>query len=257
MSKWNESNGDFEKYWNSLSFEEKYWLKDHMELDFSKEFLSEKLYKHWTEVINLIPEVKPRKAKWALQDYCISNKIKPCEIYAGFSDWNLRMKPRGAEILLHLFEQGLIDQKTKNASQDVSELKEYSKVSEKEIDKEEQEINFEKQKRIERFQYVLKNPDEIKESEMTYSFLNEYSWAKFGKGSHECQMREYTFCKDFTIVSIKSNSGKTKDSRTMVWINIYNWDGSLYKVVKNSAAIAGLPSPNRRNDPNRNWGLPG
>ena len=155
MSKWNESNGDFEKYWNSLSFEEKYWLKDHMELDFSKEFLSEKLYKHWTEVINLIPEVKPRKAKWALQDYCISNKIKPCEIYAGFSDWNLRMKPRGAEILLHLFEQGLIDQKTKNASQDVSELKEYSKVSEKEIDKEEQEINFEKQKRIERFQYVL------------------------------------------------------------------------------------------------------
>ena len=86
MSKWNESNGDFEKYWNSLSFEEKYWLKDHMELDFSKEFLSEKLYKHWTEVINLIPEVKPRKAKWALQYYCISNKIKPCEISSIVTD---------------------------------------------------------------------------------------------------------------------------------------------------------------------------
>ena len=145
MSKWSEfaTNRDFDKYWNSLSFEERYWSNRSITPDDSRTYLEE-LYKHWTEVINFIPEVKPRKAKWALQDYCISNEIKPCEIYAGFTDWNLRMKPKGAEILLYLFEQGLIEQKTKNAS----------------------------------------------------------------------------------------------------------------KVVKNTAAFVGLPPPNRRNDPNRNWGLP-
>ena len=244
---------DIDKYWKSLSFEDKYWTTIHP--DFSKRFLSEKLYKHWTEVIDFIPEVKPRKAKWALQDYCVSNKIKPCKVYAGFSDWNLRMKPKGAKILLDLFEQGLIEQKTKNASQDVSKLKEYSEVSEKEIDKEEQEILAKNKRDRERFEYVLKNPDEIKKSEMTYSFLNNYSWAKFGKGSHKWQMREYTFHKDFQL-GMLSNSGKTRVSDTMVWIHIYNWDGSLYKILENAAAFVGPPSPNRRNDPDRNWGLP-
>jgi hypothetical protein len=68
-------------------------------------------------------------------------------------------------------------------------------------------------------------------------------------------MREYTFHKDF-ILGMLSNSGKTRVSDTMVWIHIYNWDGSLYKVVKNIAASIGPPRPNRRNDPDRNWGLP-
>ena len=71
---------------------------------------------------------------------------------------------------------------------------------------------------------------------MTYSFLNSYSWAKFGKGSHKWQMREYTFIKDFAL-GMLSNSGKTRVSNTMVWIRIYNWDGSLYKVVKNKVGL--------------------
>jgi len=243
---------EFDKWWDSLSFADKYWAV--IDLDDSRGGLANKLYKHWTSVINFIPEVKPRKAKWSLQDYCISNKIKPCEVYAG-CDWNLRMKPRGAKILLDLFEQGLIEQKTKNASQDVSKLKEYSEISEEEINKKEQEIITEDRVQKERFQYILEHPDEIKESEMTYDFLNNYSWEKFGKGSHKWQMREYTFHKDF-ILGMLSNSGKTRVSDTMVWIHIYNWDGSLYKVVKNIAASIGPPRPNRRNDPDRNWGLP-
>jgi hypothetical protein len=244
---------EFDRWWNSLSFADKYW--EVINPDSSKGLLSEKLYKHWREVINFIPEVKPRKAKWSLQDYCVSNKIKPREVYAGFDTWNLRMKPKGAKILLDLFERGLIEQKTKNVFQDVSELKEYSKVSEGEIDKQEQEILTKNKRGKERFEYILEHPDEIQESEMTYNFLNNYSWEKFGKGSHRWQMREYSFYKDF-ILGRLSNSRKTRVSDTMVWIHIYNWDGSLYKVLKNSAAIAGPPPLNRRNDPNRNWGLP-
>jgi len=240
---------DFDQWW---SFGDKYWSV--INPDDSRKVLAEKLYKHWTSVINFIPEVKPRKAKWAVQDYCIFNKIKPCEVYAG-CEWNLRMKPKGAKILLHLFEQRLIEQKIKNASQDVFKLKEYSNISEEEIDKKEKEILTKNRIDKERFEYILEHPDEIKESEMTYDFLNNYSWKKFGKGSHKWQMREYTFKKDF-ILGMLSNSGKTRVSGTMAWIHVYTWDGNLYKALKNTAAFIGPPRPNRRNDSDRNWGLP-
>lgn len=156
----------------------------------------------------------------------------------------IRISPKGARILLKLYYNGdLILKKGEKISKETG-LQEY-------IDKEKYFAQKAEQlRRDDEYKaYLLENPEKIKESDFSYGLLDKLFWKKFGaiRGAESLVLDgiEVTKC----VSVYKSNSGKSQDSEV-----VFSWVDSNGKkhVIKKPSSF----KENRRNDPDRDWGLP-
>lgn len=161
-----------------------------------------------------------------------------------FYGTTIRISPKGAKVLMKLYRNGdLVMHKGKGIVES-TELQVY-------IDK---ESAFKKEadrirREDERKKYFIENPDKIKEADFSYSLLDSVFYSKFG-AFHGCKTMILDNIEvEKSVCVYQSNSGKTHDSEvTFSWMDS---KGGLQRLCKPS-----LYSENRRNDANRNWGLP-
>ena len=112
-----------------------------------------------------------------------------------------------------------------------------------------------------RVQFVANNPDEMTKDEiMSSEFLDLVFWKKFGKGEHTLQSRHFTIVKYLYDAKWYSNSRKTRYGRYIPYFEVTNnKTGETVKLGKEVVEIKRefrrKHPPNRRNDPERNWGL--
>ena len=93
----------------------------------------------------------------------------------------------------------------------------------------------------------LKNPASYPEAEFTWPLLDNLFWANHGKGAGELVIGGVLVSKTLTLHT--SNTGKTRDfAVSFSWTSA---DGSPCYLTKESSF-----ANNRRNDADRNWGLP-
>jgi len=158
--------------------------------------------------------------------------------------------PIGAQVLVRLFIGGFIEQKKKSSSKDISSLIEYSNSlghllhlsnKRREEEKAQQKKTTDREERI---SYLIDHPEEALESELNRSFLNRYSYL-LGPGDKSFKFAGADVSK--VVCSYKSNSGKSK--KPYVFITWKLPDGSVHGDVDREVVL------NRRNDPERNFGL--
>ncbi len=223
------------------------------------------------EVIKLIPEVRPRKALEAFNDL-FSHHVGFLEyvdgppIQTNEDDWDGAfhdgdayersvITPHGAKILMRLFEVGAISQMKKSSSKDLSALQAY-------VDSEPDLIERAKQKRVERdaareaqdaewralndrAAFLAQNPDDASPEEMSETLIDRIFIKKDGYGvGGSMKLGDCVVHKE--LDHYVSNSGQTRNVTARVW-----W------VDKNGVTHGdpNPPKPNRRSDPDRNWGL--
>ena len=113
-----------------------------------------------------------------------------------------------------------------------------------------------------RLKAVSKNPNLITAHEMKSSyFLDKLFWEKFGKGCHTLKCRHWMVAKQLQDETYMSNSGKTKMGRFIPYFKITNTISGKKREVGMEYVIKhwerqSKRRPNRRNDPDRNFGLP-
>jgi hypothetical protein len=93
----------------------------------------------------------------------------------------------------------------------------------------------------------VKDPASVPESEFSYSLLNAVFFEHCGAGSAKLEIGGITVSK--MVARYVSNSGKSQDSTV-----VFRWtdkDGKPHELSKESRFVG-----NRRNDAERNWGLP-
>lgn len=156
----------------------------------------------------------------------------------------IRISPRGAKTLLQIYNNGdLILQKGKVISE-ASEIVDYINKEayfKKKVD--------EMREKIKRERMLIECPEKIKEEDFTYELLDEVFYKVYGpiRGEKTIILDGIKVTK---VVSVyKSNTAKSQDSEVRIrWIDS---NGKIHEYGKNS-----MHKGNRRNDPNRNWGLP-
>lgn len=232
------------------------------------------------DVINLIPDVKPRNTADLLDDLIfasITNEMEfkhlgdipsPIANFALTEDeidacrlsFHENGKERtvlttiGANLLIRLFKAGHVEQKKKTSSKDISKLEAYSNslssirkssdLMKLQIEEDRKSKQHAIDQRKARIDYLLKHPEKALPSDLNRRFLNEYAYA-IGPGSRTFKLGEAEVVK--TVQKLKSNSGKTTNTHVSIyWITT---DGARH----GDEDFA--PYLNRRNDPNRNWGL--
>lgn len=160
----------------------------------------------------------------------------------------------GANLLIRLFKAGHIEQTKKTSSKDISKLEAYAdslqdlKIKSDQIEvrlKHNVENDLRRSEECKnRINHLLEHPEDALTQELEYGFLKKYAYA-IGPGSKSF---EFAGAKVFKIVTrLKTNSGK----------NTHNYV-SIYWITPNGVRHGDQdnePYLNRRNDPNRNWGL--
>ena len=160
-----------------------------------------------------------------------------------------RTTPRGAALLVDLYERSALPTQGGRGEPD-SKLTLYAASEDKLISM----INdYQSKQRAEaaRRQIFVADPSRLPEGEFTYSILDEIFWAKIGpfRGTRNLVIGNIDVTK---CVSgpYTSNSGKSQDSAVEI-----SWTGSdgEKRTVTNGGSRY---KKNRRNDSERNWGLP-
>jgi hypothetical protein len=113
-----------------------------------------------------------------------------------------------------------------------------------------------------RIAQAAKDPNSITKYEIMSSwFMDKVFWEIFDKGCHTLKVRDFSITKRLMNCTYLSNSGKTRFGRFVAYFKVVNertgkkrWIGEeraerLFEIYNRR--------PNRRNDPKRNWGLPG
>lgn len=119
-----------------------------------------------------------------------------------------------------------------------------------------------KQAYYDRIDYLAANPDEMTKYEIMSSyFMDKVFWKKFGKGCHTLESRHFTIKKHLWDGTYMSNSGKTRMGRFTPYFEVTNnQTGKVREIgtdsVKRAIERETRFGTNRRNDPERNWGLP-
>lgn len=161
-----------------------------------------------------------------------------------FYGTTIKTSPQGAKVLMKLYSNGdLVMHKGKSITE-APKLQEY-------IDKEEyfKEEADQLRREDERRKYLIGNPAKIKETDFSYSLLDDVFFREFGAFQGHKTMILDGIEVNKSVFVYQSNSGKTRDSEVIIsWTDS---KGEGHKVCKPS-----LYSENRRNDPDRNWGLP-
>lgn len=235
-----------------------------------------------TDVINLIPDVKPNNTISLLRDLILSNMSRIIDAEDGAlhnflgSDPTFELSEEeinwseltymngfherivittiGAKLLIRLFEAGLVEQKKKSSSKDLSRLKAYAdslpelKVQSDQIkktqEKEKADALYLVKVQENRIKHLIKHPNDAQLEELNRKFLNDYAYA-IGPGSQSFKFAGADVEKDVRIM--RSNSGKS--STTYVSIRWRLPDGEWKGDDRTELVL------NRRNDPKRNWGL--
>lgn len=233
------------------------------------EFLS--LCEQRSAVIRMIPDVKSRLALQVLEQVIYDvfrgehDGVPPLELDEvrgameshpgrGLNDREV-LTPKGARLLGKLFEAGLIEQRKKSSPRDLSALEAYiarepdirteaealvaAKAAEREMD-EAASRDLE-----ERAAHLAEHPEDARLEEISWSLIDKVFVKRFGYGrTGEIELAGCTCRKD--LDRYVSNSGKTRD--TSVRISWVTPDGTVYGDPESRR-------PNRRSDPDRNWGL--
>lgn len=236
-------------------------------MDFYEEEVARK-YMTLIEALKCLPGVMPNKSKKlidnALEINLIPNSLAIADLcyrvgktellqeeyeaihikLYSFYGTTIKISPRGAKVLMKLYRnRDLVMHKGKYIAE-APELQAY-------IDKEEffkEEVDRLRREN-ERRKYLVENPDEIKESDFSYSLLDDVFYHEFGAFQGHKTMTLDGIKVNKSVFVYQSNSGKTHDSEvTISWTDS---KGKNHKLCKSS-----LYRENRRNDPDRNWGLP-
>ncbi len=115
-----------------------------------------------------------------------------------------------------------------------------------------------KQAFSDRIDHVAANPDEMTKYEIMSSyFMDQVFWKKFGAGCHTLESRHFTIKKRLWDGTYRSNSGKTRMGGFIPYFEVTNnQTGKVREVGTRSVNAALDRRTNRRNDPDRNFGLP-
>ncbi|WP_224961080.1 hypothetical protein [Geomonas subterranea] len=227
------------------------------------------------ELLTKLPNVKPRVAKAALKGWenDLLNQIIAAPdrdtsrmrvkighgIKFGFRDIDnifcqkdmapIEVTPYGAGLVVQLYSKGLLPM-TKNQSpgEVPEEVKEYAKTGEKVA---EVRMRIRDHADAERIAYreILSRPAEIKPSSFTSKLLNDIFIYHHGLGGGAKSMEIGGAAVTKKVRSFSSNSGNSRD-----WEVIFSWtdeNGAPQELMKPSNY-----AENRRNDADRNFGLP-
>ena len=247
----------------------------------TKEMLPE-VFMQRKDVINLIPDVKPNNTMSLFTEIIESNmwraihaedsslkhipstdpvfdlsndEIDCSEIryISGYSE-RIVITTIGAKLLIRLFKAGLVEQKKKSSSKDLSlleayanslpELKEQSDlIKTKQANKMATKLYL-LEARENRIKHLIKCPEDAKIEELNREFLDKYAFA-IGPGDQSFKLAGADVIKIVHVM--RSNSGKS--STTNVHIQWTMPDGARHGDIDIDPVL------NRRNDPERNWGL--
>lgn len=205
-----------------------------------------------SEIVAMIPDVKPRLAMQALRQ-AIENGTHGAGSFDGRDrslawrdGWVQKTSPVGARVLVALFRDGKIKQNPPR-SRDILGLETYSatetafrsKVARKLADWEASEARLDE---------IAANPDLARPDEITAGLIDQIFLRRLGYGKFGSMRIGGLECHKQSTGAYLSNSGKTRYSG-----EVYCWwideDGNRRGQDKPET------HPNRRNDPERNWGL--
>jgi len=114
----------------------------------------------------------------------------------------------------------------------------------------------------ERLAHLAKNPDDITKYEMmSCYFMDKLFWKIFGKGCHVLEVRNFTVKKELYDGTYMSNSGKSRMGYFTPYFKIINNQNGKVRAIGTDSVIKHINrkemfGTNRRNDPERNYGLP-
>lgn len=222
-----------------------------------------------------LPNIKPRAAKEALKSWHndLFNKMMAnmegdhtrmkvtagAGIKLGFRDMNeifapddlapVQITPYGAGIVLKLYQNGLLPMAKKALPVEVPEaILKYAESSEK-VNEVRKRLRNEWAAEEIAYRQILSSPTDIKYSDFTYKLLNDIFIYHNGLGGNAITMEIGGNKVTKTLHAFSSNSGKSQN-----WEVTFSWidkDGIPRVLVKPS-----MYAGNRRNDADRNWGLP-
>lgn len=203
-----------------------------------------------SDVIAMIPSVKPRLAMKALKEAIAAGK--PDEFSddewqaATYDGWALLISPIGARVLKSLFENGKIPQHP-GASSDLSGLDAYI-ATEDDFWKNIAEHCAKHEAFEKRVAEIANDPDCARPDELSSSLIDQIFIERLGYGKFGEMRIAGLECHKSKTPDRRSNSGKTTQRGT-----VYCW------WFDESGDRCGDQVPkevlNRRNDPARNWGL--
>jgi hypothetical protein len=225
-----------------------------------------------TEVLALLPGVQTAKARAYLRWQCdlvleqvialdgtggvaaveaapgiiITSAV--CEdLFFGEDIGRQRVTPRGATLLLTLYERGVLPCRGKPGEPN-PKLRAYA-ACEETLLATAHEYRARRDAERQRRKSLIEDPSQVTESEFEYGLLNDIFFAKLGpiRGIRTLAIGGIEVTKQVGV--FKSNSGKSQDSEVA-----FAWVGSdgVRRVVDKPSSFAS----NRRNDAERNWGLP-
>ena len=154
-----------------------------------------------------------------------------------------RVSPKGAQLLVELYEAGVLLMKTKRTGQVPDSVREY--INSESAMQEAQSARIEVQAA---YAHSIAHPETVKEQDFSYALLNAISWKLHGSGDCEFEVGGLRVHK--SLMRFASNSGKSSDFQVR-----FSWnspDGTPRELTKSSAFEG-----NRRNDEARDYGLPG
>lgn len=229
-----------------------------------------------SEFLNLLPNVKPRKARAKLKEWQEEifeqvmedtfagedREIYDLDIGKGivlssddfehiFYDDEFsatKITPHGAKILIEIYGAELFELAPRKNIENVSNKAiDYSKSEQELMKKQGLADEIENAKKQE-YADLINCPQNINPENFTYSLLNDVFIKHVGLkgGCYSMGIGGVEVTKNVNMYT--SNSGKNRDSEvTFTWIGP---DGKKQQIEKPS-----YYSQNRRNDPDRNWGL--
>lgn len=220
------------------------------------------------EVVRLIPDVKPNLAIRAIEDaafaHVMGEPYRGLEIteddvaaasYGGEMERQV-LTLNGARLLRKLFQAGLIEQKRKTASKDLSALEAYI-ATEPELQERTVELREQARARREareaewqaldaRAREIAANPSLATTADLSVRMTDRVFIHALGYG-HDGRIT-LAGCECHKLVQrYVSNSGKTRRATPYCWW--VDGDGQRHGEEPPEQAL------NRRSDPDRNWGL--
>jgi len=149
------------------------------------------------------------------------------------------VSPKGAHTLVRLYRAGVLETPPKEVSAELLDYIESEDALRTKVQA--------RQDRERAYREKIENPESINESEFTFSLLNEVFWRQGLTGDSSMVLDGITVTKSVTLYF--SNSGKNRDFRV-----VFSWVGRDGK--HHCAEKPSIYARNRRNDEERNFGLP-
>lgn len=203
-----------------------------------------------SELLALIPDVQPRNA-WKIIETAYRGKNADAQDEATM-EWscdlsNRHVSPLLARVVVRLFDQGLIPQARKSSSKDIQGLRAYAATASVFLEAVTQ-ARHQRQVYLDRVAAVAEDFSLGRSDEITWSFIDDIVIRRKGLGFGASFEIDGVQCHKVRRGGRLSNSGKSRDP---VFFDIY-WidrDGIRHGDADSEEVL------NRRNDPERNWGL--